>query len=113
MVTADPLRTPGLLVRDVVVSVSALVLAWAVVVVGMVLAAPALAHRDGCATCGTSGALVSVAGPVVVALAAALAGLAVTAVRIVDRRVSWPFALVTLGVCLVAVGIEGYSAFVA
>ena len=54
-----------------------------------------------------------VAGPVVVALAAALAGLAVTAVRIVDRRVSWPFALVTLGVCLVAVGIEGYSAFVA
>ena len=46
----------------------------------------------------------------VVAIAAGFAGLAVTIVRIVDRRASWPFALATLAVCALAVGIAGYAA---
>lgn len=96
----------GQLVRDVVLSVAALVLAAAVVAVGVTLAVPVMTHRIA----GSSGALVSVGGPVVVAVAAGFAGLAVTIVRIVDRRASWPFALATLVVCALAVGLGGYAA---
>ena len=108
MATADPTTLPRarILVRDVVLSVVALVLGGAVVAVGVTLAVLLAAHPPTSST----GALVSVGGPVVVAIAAGFAGLAVTVVRIVDRRPSWPFALATLAVCTLAVGIAGYAA---
>jgi hypothetical protein len=77
-----------------------------VVAAGVTVAVLLAAHPPASAT----GALVSVGGPVVVAIAAGFAGLAVTVVRIVDRRASWPFALATFAVCLLAVGVAGYAA---
>lgn len=108
MASAGPTTLPRtrLLVRDVVLSVVALALAGAVVAVGVTVAVLLAAHPPASST----GALVSVGGPVVVAIAAGFAGLAVTIVRIVDRRASWPFALATLAVCALAVGIAGYAA---
>lgn len=108
MVTADPTSLPRarLLVRDVVVSVVALVFAGAVVAAGVTVAVLLAAHPPTSST----GALVSVGGPVVIAIAAGFAGLAVTVVRIVDRRSSWPFALATLVVCTLAVALAGYAA---
>ncbi|MDQ4117236.1 MAG: hypothetical protein M3235_09780 [Actinomycetota bacterium] len=108
MVTADPTTLPRArpLVRDVVLSAVAMVLAGTVVAVGVTLAVLLVAHPPTSST----GALVSVGGPVVVAIAAGFAGLAVTVVRIVDRRASWPFALATLVVCTLAVGLAGYAA---
>ncbi len=114
MVTArwssEPRAERGLLVRDVVLSVAALALAGAVVALGVTFAVLVVAYLDTCPTCSSSGALVYVGGPVVVAIAAGFAGLAVTVLRIVDRRASWPFALATLVVCTLAVAIGGYAA---
>lgn len=54
--------------------------------------------------CSSSRMLVSVAGSLVVAVAAGIAGSAVTVLRIAARRISWPFALVTLVVTAIAIG---------
>ncbi|WP_224390697.1 hypothetical protein [Pseudonocardia sp. ICBG1293] len=57
-----------------------------------------LAFLDYCPpqTCSSSAVLVSVGGSLVVAAAAGVAGLAMTVLRLVERRPAWPFALTTL-----------------
>lgn len=95
-----------LILWDVVVSAVALVVAGMIVALGVFAAVFLLAFLDYCPpqSCSTSGAVVAVGGAVVVAVAAGAAGLAVTVLRILDRRISWPFSVVTLAVCAVAIG---------
>ncbi|MCO5546655.1 hypothetical protein L7F22_000089 [Adiantum nelumboides] len=62
-------------------------------------------------TCSSSAVLVSVGGSLVVAAAAGIAGLAMTVLRVVERRPAWPFALATLAVtgCAVVFGAVHYA----
>ncbi len=97
----------GLIVWDVAISGVALTITGMIVALGVFGAVFLIAFLDYCPpqSCSTSGALVSVGGSVVVAFATGLGGLVVSVLRIVDRRVSWPFSVATLVVCATAVGI--------
>lgn len=97
----------SLIAWDVAISAVALTVTGMIVALGVFGAVFLVAFLDYCPpqNCSTSGALVSVGGAVVVAFATGLAGLVVSALRIVDRRISWPFSVVTLLVCMAAIGI--------
>ncbi|WP_197519718.1 hypothetical protein [Pseudonocardia sp. HH130630-07] len=102
---------PPMIGWDVGLSVTALLVTGALVVVGVVGAV--LAFLDYCPPpdCSSVRLRVAVAGSLAVAVAAGIAGLAMTVLRIVARRISWPFALATLVVTTtaIAVGISGYA----
>ncbi|RZT87120.1 hypothetical protein EV383_4028 [Pseudonocardia sediminis] len=96
-----------LIAWDVAISVVALTITGMTVALGVFGAVFLIAFLDYCPpqNCSTSGALVSVGGSVVVAFAAGLGGLVVSVLRILDRRTSWPFSVVTLLVCATAIGV--------
>ncbi|BBG01097.1 hypothetical protein C8E95_6315 [Pseudonocardia autotrophica] len=91
---------------DVALSGIALALTGMLVALGVFGGIFLMAFLDYCPpkTCSSSRILVSVAGSLVVAAAAGIAGLAMTVLRIVERRVSWPFALITLAIVATAIG---------
>ncbi|MEV1292541.1 hypothetical protein [Pseudonocardia sp. NPDC049635] len=91
---------------DVALSGIALALTGMLVALGVFGGVFLLAFLDYCPpqTCSSSRIMVSVVGSLVVAAAAGIAGLAMTVLRIVERRISWPFALITLAIVAAAVG---------
>ncbi|MER5671192.1 hypothetical protein [Pseudonocardia alni] len=85
---------------DAALSGVALAVTGMLVALGVFGAVFLVAFLDYCPprTCSSSAVLVSVGGSLVVAAAAGVAGLAMTVLRVVERRPAWPFALVTLAV---------------
>ncbi|WP_139317195.1 MULTISPECIES: hypothetical protein [unclassified Pseudonocardia] len=98
---------------DVALSGIALTVTGMLIALGVFGAVFLVAFLDYCPppACSSSRLLVSVAGSLAVAVAAGIAGLAMTVLRIVERRLSWPFALVTLAITTVAIGVgtAGYT----
>ncbi|MEJ8282045.1 hypothetical protein [Pseudonocardia spirodelae] len=90
---------------DAALSGAALALTGMLVALGVFGGVFLVAFLDYCPprTCSSSAVLVSVGGAVVVAVAAGIAGLAMTVLRVVERRPAWPFALATLVVTGAAV----------
>ncbi|WP_308819725.1 hypothetical protein [Pseudonocardia alni] len=85
---------------DAALSGAALAVTGMLVALGVFGAVFLVAFLDYCPprTCSSSAVLVSVGGSLVVATAAGIAGLAMTVLRVVERRPAWPFALATLAV---------------
>lgn len=98
---------------DVALAGSALALSGMLIALGVFGGVFLVAFLDYCppTTCSSSRVLVSVSCAVVVAVAAGIAGSAITVLRIVERRISWPFAIVTLVVVgtAIAVGAVDYT----
>lgn len=92
---------------DVAVSGAALAVAGMLIALGVFGGVFLIAFADYCPprTCSSSQILVSVAGSLVVAVAAGIAGLAMTVLRIVERRISWPFAVAALLITTVAIAV--------
>ncbi|MFP5072492.1 hypothetical protein ACLFMI_22850 [Pseudonocardia nantongensis] len=90
---------------DVALSGCALALTGMLIALGMFGGVFLVAFLDYCPpkTCSSSQILVSVAGSLAVAVAAGIAGLAMTVLRIVERRISWPFAVIALVITVVAI----------
>ncbi|MBN9756938.1 hypothetical protein Ae406Ps2_1769c [Pseudonocardia sp. Ae406_Ps2] len=90
---------------DAALSGAALVVTGMLVALGIFGAVFLVAFFEYCPprTCSSSAVLVSVGGSLVVAAAAGVAGLAMTVLRVVERRPAWPFALATLAVAASAV----------
>lgn len=100
---------------DAVVSGIALVVAGAVVAMGVLggvfLVAFLDAFLDDCRAprCSTEDVYTAVGGALAAAALVAIVGMAVTIRRLVRRRPAWPFALVTLVVCVAAVVVGWYG----
>ncbi|ALE78124.1 hypothetical protein ACIGG9_16760 [Pseudonocardia alni] len=98
---------------DAALSGAALAVTGMLVALGVFGAVFLVAFLDYCPprTCSSSAVLVSVGGSLVVAAAAGIAGLAMTVLRVVERRPAWPFALATLAVtgCAVVFGAVHYA----
>lgn len=75
-----------------------------------------LAFLDYCPpeTCSADGAVTAVALTVVALAMIGVTGLVLTVVRLARRRLSWPFSVGTLGLCLVVcvAGVGAYAAAV-
>lgn len=98
---------------DVALSGTALALAGMLIALGVFGAVFLVAFLDYCPpkTCSSSQILVSVGCSLVVAVAAGIAGLAMTMLRIAERRISWPFAVATLVVVgtVIAIGAADHA----
>jgi hypothetical protein len=90
---------------DVAVSVVVLVLTGLLVVASGFFGVFVLAFLDHCPpeSCSVDGAVTSVMSGVGLAALAGAIGLVATIVRLSTRKTAWPFAVVTLGVCALAV----------
>lgn len=62
-------------------------------------------------SCSADDAFTAVATALLIAVAVGTIGLTITIVRLYRRRLAWPFAIGTLGLCLFAffVGAVGYA----
>lgn len=82
----------------------------------MLAAIFSLAFLDYCPpeTCSADGAFTAVALTVVALAMIGVTGLVLTVVRLARRRLSWPFSVRTLGLCLVVcvAGVGAYAAAV-
>jgi hypothetical protein len=83
-----------------------------IVCFGAVMGFLSLAFLDHCppATCSVGGAVTASMTTVGIAGLTAVAGIITTIVRLVNRKVSWPFAVGTLALC-VAIFFFGAIAF--
>lgn len=101
---------------DVVLSGFALAVTGVLVALGVTGGVVLVAFPDRCPppSCSSSRMLVTVAGSLAVAVASGIAGLAMTVLRIVERRVSWPFAAAALSITAAAVafGAADYPAVI-
>jgi hypothetical protein len=90
---------------DVAVSVVVLVLTGLLVVASGFFGVFVLAFLDHCPpeSCRVDGAVTAVMSGVGLAALAGAIGLVATIVRLSTRKTAWPFAVVTLGVCALAV----------
>lgn len=107
---------PPLSSTDVVISVVALVVTVLVGGAGAVMGLSMLAFIDYCPpeSCSIDAAVTAVMAAVVTAAVAVVIGLVVTIVRLVRRKPAWPFAIATLGACVVVLffGAVGFGAAV-
>ena len=110
--TVPTAAQPRIRKADAVVSAMALAVVAAVVAMGVLGGVFLLAFLDDCAPprCSSDGAWAAIVTSLAVGALAGIAGLAVTVRRIVRGRIAWPFAVVTLVVCAVAVG-GGFVAY--
>ncbi|MCB0932534.1 MAG: hypothetical protein KDB71_11615 [Mycobacterium sp.] len=106
---------PASRTADRVISILVLAFTGMVLVGGAFMGLMMLAFLDHCprATCSVSGAVGSVVTAVGVAAVVSLAGLVVTVVRMARRLTAWPFAVGTLGLCVLALFGGGLAYFVA
>lgn len=111
---AGPPGVPATRLRtaDAVVSAVALVVAAAVIAMGVLGGVFLLAFLDDCPQprCSPGGAWTAIVASLAVGAVVGLGGLALSVQRIVRRRTAWPFAVLTLVVCAVAVGV-GFVAY--
>jgi hypothetical protein len=101
---------------DLVVSIVALVLTVMMGAGAAVMGLFLLAFLDSCPpeSCSADGAVTAIGTALLIALAVGLAGLVVTIVQLVRRRLAWPFAVGTLVLCgvICVLGGVGYAAAV-
>jgi hypothetical protein len=107
-----PAAKPPVSQADLWISISALILT---VLVGGGAAAMGLfllAFLDSCPpeNCSADGAVTAIGTALVVAFVVGLAGLVITVVQLVRRKLAWPFAVGTLVLCgvICAIGLAGY-----
>lgn len=87
---------------DLTISVIVLVVTVLVTAAGSVMSFFVVAFLDYCppATCSVDGAVTASLMTIAVSVLAAVAGLIVTILRLGHRKTAWPFAVGTLGVCV-------------
>ena len=111
-----PPTTPPRSAADVTISIVVLVVTALLGVGAVFMGIFSLAFLDYCppATCSADGAATAVMTALAVAALVGLAGMIVTIVQLVRHKTAWPFAVGTLGLCLVVLffGGMGYSAAV-
>jgi len=111
-----PPATPPRSTTDVTISVVVLVFTALLGVAAVFMGIFSLAFLDYCppATCSADGAVTAVMGALGVAALVGLAGMIVTIVRLVRHKTAWPFAVGTMGLCIVVLFFGGmaYSAAV-
>jgi hypothetical protein len=104
---------PPLITWDVVLSVVLLVLAALLVAFGVLFGIFSVAFLDYCPPdrCSAGGAFAAVGIALLVAVVIVIAGLVFTILRIMRRRISWPFAAGALVLCALALlgGAGGYG----
>ncbi|MFC4948363.1 hypothetical protein [Pseudonocardia sp. GCM10023141] len=114
--TPYPAVKPPLIAWDVTLSVIALALTGLLVAGGVVIGFFSVAFLDHCPPerCSAEGAWTAVGIALLVAVVIGLAGMVVAIVRITRRRISWPFAVGALLLCVATLvaGIAGYAAAV-
>lgn len=101
---------------DLVISIVALVLTVMMGAGAAVMGLFLLAFLDSCPpeSCSADGAVTAIGTALLIALVVGLAGLVVTIVQLVRRRLAWPFAVGTLVLCgvICVLGGVGYAAAV-
>jgi hypothetical protein len=104
-----PPPKPPIAATDLWVSIGALVLTVLFGMVAAVMGLFSLAFLDYCPpeSCSAEGAATAVFTAVVAAFAIGVVGLVVTVIQLVRRKPAWPFAVGTLLLCAVAVGLGG------
>jgi hypothetical protein len=100
---------PPIATTDLWVSIGALVLTVAFGVVAAVMGLFSLAFLDYCPpqSCSADGAATAVLTALLAAFAIGVVGLVVTVIQLYRRKQAWPFAVGTLVLCAVAVGLGG------
>jgi hypothetical protein len=100
---------PPIVTTDLWVSIGALVLTGAFGVVAAATGLFSLAFLDSCPppNCSAEGAAGAVWSALVAAFGIGVVGLVVTVVQLYRRKLAWPFAVGTLVLCVVAVGLGG------
>jgi hypothetical protein len=97
---------------DLWISISALILTVLVGGGAAVMGLFLLAFLDSCPpeTCSAEGAVTAIGTALVAATVVGLAGLVVTVVQLVRRKLAWPFAVGTLVLCgvICVAGVVGY-----
>ena len=104
-----PPPKPPIATADLWVSIGALVLTAAFGAVAAVMGLFSLAFLDYCPpeTCSAEGAASAVFTALLAAFAIGVVGLVVTVIQLFRRKPAWPFAVGTLVLCGVAVGLGG------
>jgi hypothetical protein len=104
-----PPPKPPIVATDLWVSIGALVLTVLFGMVAAVMGLFSLAFLDYCPpeSCSAEGAATAVFTALVAAFAIGVVGLVVTVIQLVRRKPAWPFAVGTLLLCAVAVGLGG------
>ena len=104
-----PPPKPPIAATDLWVSIGALVLTGLFGMVAAVMGLFSLAFLDYCPpeSCSAEGAATAVFTAVVAAFAIGVVGLVVTVIQLVRRKPAWPFAVGTLLLCAVAIGLGG------
>jgi len=100
---------PPIATTDLWVSIGALVLTVGFGAVAAVMGLFSLAFLDYCPpeSCSAEGAATAVFTALVAAFGIGVVGLVVTVIQLVRRKPAWPFAVGTLLLCAVAVGLGG------
>lgn len=100
---------------DIAVSVVVLVLTALFLAASAFIGLFSLAFLDSCPpeSCSVEGAVTAVMLGVGVAVAVGVVGLIITVVQLVRRKRGWPFAVATLGLCVVAVVLGGVGYVIA
>jgi hypothetical protein len=106
-------QKPPIATADLWVSISGLVLTVGFGAVAAVMGLFSLAFLDYCPpeSCSAEGAATAVFTALLAALAIGVIGLVVTVIQLLRRKPAWPFAVGTLVLCVVAVGLGavGYA----
>lgn len=100
-------------VADLTVSIILLTLTVLLGAVAAFFGLMSLAFLDNCppATCSAEGAVTAVLVSLAAAGVAGIVGLVLTIIRLSRRRIAWPYALVTLGICTLVL-VAGGAGFV-
>ena len=103
--------TPPRSTSDLTISIVVLVFTALMGVGAVFMGIFSLAFLDYCppATCSAEGAATAVMSALAVAALVGLAGMIVTIVRLVRHKKAWPFAVGTLGLCLVVLFFGGMA----
>jgi hypothetical protein len=108
-----PPQKPPIATANLWVSIGVLVLTVAFGVVAATMGLFSLAFLDYCPpeTCSAEGAATAVGTALLAAFAIGVVGLAVTVIQLVRRKTAWPFAVGTLVLCVIVVGLGcvGYA----
>ncbi|WP_328361302.1 hypothetical protein OG976_10050 [Mycobacterium sp. NBC_00419] len=111
-----PPAAPQRSTTDVTISIIVMVVTILMGAAAVFLGIFSLAFLDYCppATCSAEGAVTAVVTALGVAAVVGLAGMIVTIIALTRRKRAWPFAVGTLGLCILVLffGVVGYSAAV-
>jgi hypothetical protein len=100
---------------DIAISIVVLILTGLFLVASAFFGFFFLAFLDSCPpeTCSVEGAVTAVMAGVGTAVAIGVIGLVMTVVQLVRRKRAWPFAVATLGLCVIVVILGGVGYVIA